>query len=189
MRNEDEVFRYTIEALHRLGVPHALVGSLAVAHYGEQRATLDADFVADLNRSDVSRLAAEFPATEFYLSDDAAEEAIATGGQFNIIHIATAFKIDMFVASSAATRNEIARARRTEILPGVHVRVAAAEDLILKKLEYYRMGESDKHLRDIAAMLRISGDEIDHQMITREAERLGVSAIWEAVRNRASRPG
>jgi hypothetical protein len=186
MREEDEVLRYAIEALQRLGIPHVLVGSLAVAHYGEQRATLDADFVADLSRIDVSRLAGEFPAVEFYLSESAAEEAIATGGQFNIIHIATAFKFDVFVASNAATRNQIARSRDVELLPGLHVRVAAPEDLILKKLDYYRMGESDKHLRDIVAMLQVSGDEIDQRMVTREAERLGVSKIWEAVQSRAT---
>lgn len=185
MREEDEVFRFAIEALQRLGIPHTLVGSLAVAHYGEQRATLDADFVAELSHADISRLAAVFPAVEFYLSENAAEEAIATGGQFNIIHIATAFKIDVFVACDTAARDQITRSRRVEILPGLHVQVATPEDLILKKLEYYRMGESDKHLRDIVAMLQVSGDQVDRQLVDRETERLHVSDIWEAVQKRA----
>lgn len=60
---------------------------------------------------------------------------------------------------------------------------AAPEDVILKKMEYYREGKSDKHLRDIAGVLKISGDEIDEEYIEAWVDRLGVREIWERLRD------
>lgn len=185
MREEDEVLRHVITTLERLGISYAVGGSLASSRYGEPRATMDADILADVQEKDVRLLVAAFPSPEFYLSPEAAREAIGTGGQFNIIHGATGFKVDLFLPSDAMQRNQLRRARALELLPGLTASISPPEDLILKKLEYYRMGESPKHLRDIAAMLQISGEEIDRERIDREAEALELTELWTAVRRRA----
>lgn len=185
MREEDEVLRHVIATLEELGIRYAVGGSLAATRYGEPRATMDADVVADLGPEYISQLMSAFPSPEFYLSEDAAREAVADGGQFNIIHSATGFKVDVFLPSDPLARNQILRARSLELLPGMTAFVSPPEELILKKLEYFRSGESPKHLRDIAAMLQISGDEIDRVRIDAEAERMGLAELWTAVRRRA----
>ena len=185
MREEDEALAYIIRLLEDLQVDYAVGGSLASAHYGEPRATLDADIVADLNLAQLGAALSRLPANEFYFNESAAKEALQIGGQFNLIHIATSFKIDIFIASNWETKQQLARARVDELLPGLRARISQPEDLILKKLEYYQMGESPKHLRDIAAMIQISGPEIDLAYIDREAERLGLAELWAAIRQRA----
>lgn len=184
MREEDEALAYVLQLLDDLEIEYAVGGSLASAHYGEPRATLDADIVADLNLAQLTQALSRIPRKEFYFSEFAAAEALRTGGQFNIIHIGTSFKIDIFVASDRDTRQQIARARIDDLLPGLRTKISPPEDLILYKLRYYRMGESDKHLRDIAAMLQISPEAIDRDYISREAERLGHTDLWTAVLRR-----
>ena len=78
-------------------------------------------------------------------------------------------------------REQIERRRRESILPDRSGYIAAPEDLILSKLRYYREGQSDKHLRDVAAMMQVSGEEIDAQYIARWAAELHVSDIWQAI--------
>lgn len=80
--------------------------------------------------------------------------------------------------------SQIGRSRILRAVPGIDAHFAAPEDLILHKLRYYRMGESDKHLRDIAAMLQISPEAIDRPYVSREAERLGLTDLWTAVLRR-----
>ncbi len=96
----DELLRYVIEALEGIDVPYALAGSIASIAYGEPRSTLDIDLVADLQHQDVARLKGRFPAPEFYLSEEAAAEAVEHRHQFNIIHPASGFKVDVFVIRS-----------------------------------------------------------------------------------------
>jgi hypothetical protein len=189
MSEEDDVLRRLIGIFERLGFPYAIGGSLAAIQYGEPRATLGADVVADLQRADVRRLIGELPRSEFYVSEEAALEAVVTAAQFNIIHIPTAFKFDIFLPSDDLSIDQIKRARQIEIRPGVLAQVSPPEELILKKLQYYRMGESPKHLRDVAAMLQISPEEIDREYVEREAARLGLTELGMAVVRRVEEQG
>ena len=187
METQDELLRYLVAALEELQLPYAIAGSVAAMAYGEPRLTRDIDVLVSISSSDFGKLHARFPLPNFYFNDVAAAEAIANGGQFNIIHPASGFKIDVFVAHDAEDRAQIGRARALTVLPERTVSISAPEDLILNKLDYHRMGGSDKHLRDIAAMIQISGEEIDLAYIDREAERLGLAELWAAVRRRAER--
>jgi hypothetical protein len=85
-------------------------------------------------------------------------------------------------------RTQIARRERKELIEGSAVYVARPEDIILSKLRYYQQGESEKHLRDIAGILRVSGDEVDRAYIDQWANELEVNEIWQAVQRRVERP-
>ena len=87
----------------------------------------------------------------------------------------------MIARQDAWGKRQIARRRKVELYPGQDAYVAAPEDVILGKLLYYREGQSDKHLRDIAAMLQTSGDEIERGDVSAWAEKLGVLEIWQAI--------
>lgn len=177
----DELLRYVIEALEGIDVPYALAGSIASIAYGEPRSTLDIDLVADLQHQDVARLKGRFPAPEFYLSEEAAAEAVEHRHQFNIIHPASGFKVDVFVAGDAVEASQIARRRRLPAIGALTATFSPPEELILKKLEYYQSGGSDKHLRDIRSMLRISGAEINQERVRDLADERGLSDIWSAL--------
>ena len=179
---QPELVRRIVETLESLSAPYMVVGSLASAVYGEPRLTQDVDVVVALPLSDVDSLCAAFPSPEFYVSAPAARQAAAAGGQFNIIHPASGNKIDVMIARQDAWgRSQLARRRRELIFPELPGFVAAPEDVVIGKLWYYLEGGSEKHLRDIAAMLQVSGATIDRDYIDHWSQSLGLTTAWQAV--------
>ena len=177
-----ELLRHVAEALERLKIPYLVTGSMATIAYGEPRFTNDIDVVAELRREQVEAFCVEFPETEFYCSREAVLDAIKRRGQFNILHPGSGLKVDVFVpAFSAFERSRLSRGVR---LPGgTHFLAwfASPEDVIIKKLEYYRQGQSDKHLRDIAGVLKVLGSRVDREYITAWAKSLNLIDEWSLV--------
>lgn len=158
-----------IRRLEGADFKYALVGSIAAMSYGEPRATLDIDLVVAMGTSDLQGLETLFPAPDFYLSLEAATEAVRSRAQFNVIHPVSGMKAGLFVVGDAVEESQIRRRLRRAILPGVDAWCSPPEELIVKKLSYFQQGASDKHLRDIASMLRISPEEIDLERVRKMA--------------------
>ncbi len=170
-----------IRRLESLDLEYALVGSIAAMSYGEPRATLDIDVVVALDRSGLDALEGVFSAPEFYLSAEAAEVALRSKAQFNVIHPGVGMKVDFFVAGDAVDESQIRRRLRRAVLPGTEAWCSPPEELIVKKLSSYRHGASDKHLRDIASMLRISREYIDLELVRRLAADDDLGPILDQV--------
>lgn len=180
-----ELLSHLVEALEGAGVRYLLVGAIASAAYGEPRLTRDIDVVADLKPEQLPALAAAFPDLEFHLDLEAAREAIAQCGQFTIIHPASGLNIDvMLCKEDEYDASRFSRARRLELGVGMRASFASPEDVIIKKMDFYRMGGSEKHIRDIGGILRICGDAIDRAYIHEWSDRLGLTEIWEALLKR-----
>ena len=180
-----ELLRRTIEVLESQGIRYLIVGSAASVAYGEPRFTLDIDIVIDVTPGQVSQLCSAYPDDEYYVSLAAAKQAAKEGGQFNVIHPASGNKIDFIIARRDAWgRQQVERRRRVAILPGLFGYAGSPEDVILGKMWYYQLGGSEKHLRDIASMLRLSGDQIDRAYVAQWAEQLGLSEIWQTILSR-----
>jgi hypothetical protein len=81
-------------------------------------------------------------------------------------------------------QSRFARARALRPVESYEAAFASVEDVIIKKMEYCREGGSDKHLRDIAGMLKISGQEIDEAYIVAWTDRLGLRPIWDLIQHR-----
>lgn len=168
--------------LDALGIEYLTTGSMASIVYGEPRLTNDIDLVVRIHAEDADRLCAAFPETDFYVSRESAREAVACGSQFNVIHPASGLKIDFMVAAADDfNRSRFERGRSIEIVPGITVRFASPEDVIIRKLQYFQEGGSDKHLRDIRGILRLCDDPVDAAYIERWIDRFGVRAQWEQV--------
>jgi hypothetical protein len=183
--DQADLLRYVLDALESQGVLYALVGSYASAVYGEPRFTHDIDIVVQLTLDSASRLCAAFPAPDFYVSEAAAREAVAEHSQFNVIHPTSGNKIDFMIPRNDAWgRTQLTRRTRRPILPDRDAFVAAPEDVILGKLWYYNEGGSEKHLRDIAAMLQTSGDLIDMIYVDKWARKLGYAVHWRLIVDR-----
>lgn len=180
--NQAELLRYLVDALEENRVDYMISGSQASVYYGEPRFTQDIDVVVEITLSQLPALLGRFSLPEFYVSEEAAREAVATRGQFNIIHAGSGLKIDIVVKKDTRyDRVEFERRERHPIVPGRDAYFARPEDVILYKMLYFREGGSERHLRDIAGMLRISGTEIDTAYVAEWSERLGLNDIWESV--------
>jgi hypothetical protein len=154
-----------IGVLEDLTLPYHVGGSFASSVHGCPRQTRDLDLVIDLPASAVPLLVSRLEGA-FYLDEERIRQAIRKGSSFNLVHLATGFKVDMFVARNGAfDRIELSRAapqRLTEDSPR-DVLVKSPEDTLLRKLEWYRLGgeTSDRQWTDILGVIRTQGDRLD----------------------------
>jgi hypothetical protein len=169
------------DSLEALGVLYAIGGSFASALHGVMRATMDADLVADLRMEQVEPFVRSL-GEAFYADPDMMREAIRRHGSFNLIHLDTMFKVDVFIARSRDfDRAQLAR-RQLHLVsedPEWRVYVASAEDIVLSKLEWYRQGGevSDLQWRDVQGVLKVQGDSLDRDYMQRMAASLGVADL------------
>ena len=143
---------------------------------------MDIDIIVELRPDHVRPLCAEFPAPGFYVSEEAAAEAVRLHRPFNVVHPQSGGKIDFMVLPETDwARLQLDRRRRVDFSPGCSGYVAAPEDVILGKLVYHHGGGSDKHLRDIRSVLGIVGDDLDCAYIAEQAVALGVAELWKQI--------
>lgn len=171
-----------VRPLERVGVEYMITGGVAAVIYGDPRFTRDVDLVLELDAAAVSDLLAAFDPGEFYLppADVVSEEARRSeGGHFNIIHHDSALRADVYTAGEVVLhRWALDRLVRLPVGRG-DISVAPIEYVILRKLQYYRDSGSDRHLRDIAMMLRFSGDAVDGDALIEWCGRLGLTSVLE----------
>jgi hypothetical protein len=180
-----ELLQRIVGVFEDLNIPYLVTGSVASMAYGEPRLTNDIDVVAEIGEQHVKDMIDSFPEQEFYISESMIRDAIRRGGQFNIIHPSSGLKVDVIIKHDTPFDNSrFGRAKR--LYPGESYRAdfAAPEDVIIKKMEYYKLGGSEKHLRDITGILKISGASVDRQYVSKWASRLNLEEIWEAVQKR-----
>jgi hypothetical protein len=166
-----------VAPLNRLGVKYMVTGSLATSIYGDPRLTHDIDLVIVLPDDDVAVFHAAFDGAEFYVPPIdviAVEARRALHGHFNIIHTATALKADVYTIGSDPLHHWAIERRQATTIDDQTVWLAPPEYVVLRKLQYFRDGGSDKHVRDVRAMLRQLGAEIDRGVLESEATRLGL---------------
>ena len=179
---QDELLQRTVETLERLNLTYLVTGSMATILYGEPRFTNDIDIVVQLSANRIGDFVEAFPSDEFYLDDERIRQAVESRGQFNVLHPASGLKIDVIIPEmDDFDRSRFTRARRVRPANDYEATFASAEDVIVKKLQFHAEGGSDKHLRDIASVLRISGADLDRDYVTEWADRLGLREIWDLI--------
>jgi hypothetical protein len=180
-----DLFVLFVRPLNQAGIRYIIGGSIAAIFYGEPRMTGDVDFVVFLRDSDIQKLSEIFPQSEFYVpsTEIIRDEVRREGrGHFNIIHTETIFKADFYPTGRDDLGAWAFRNKRTIEFKGETLVLAPPEYVIVKKLEYYREGGSDKHLRDIRSMLLISGEQMDHEALNEWIRLRGVEREWQKVR-------
>jgi hypothetical protein len=175
-----DTLRIVVEALEDSRVPHMLAGSLASTYHGEPRATQDVDIVVDPPSQDaLDHFAAELDRDRFYVGDH--RTAFARRDAFNVIDTTTGWKIDLIVRRERTySRTEFERRQPADV-EGIPVYVATAEDTILTKLEWAKLGESERQLRDVQAVVRAAGDTLDRSYLRAWAKELGLLSELERV--------
>jgi hypothetical protein len=179
-----DLFLELLRPIEQLGLRYMVTGSVASTMYGEPRVTHDVDVVLELPPRMVKSLAAAFPLDRFYCPPEEVmlEEALRRQrGHFNLIAHDTGFKEDIYLANADTLHQAGLDDRRRIDLGGESVWVAPPEYVIVRKLEFFREGGSEKHLRDIVAMFRASGDLVDMARLESWVARLGLGEQWAIV--------
>lgn len=181
---QDELLLFTANALDRLAIRYALVGSFASGIWGEARFTQDIDLVVELAEDQVDSLCAAYPEDEFYVSPAAVRDAVAARRPFNVIHPRSGNKVDFMMQGTDPWQlGELDRAIRISLGDGCEISVASPTDVIIGKLAYFAEGRSDKHLRDIVGILRISGANVDRALVDAAATSFALMSEWCTMRN------
>lgn len=180
-----EVFRRILGAVESAGIPYMLTGSFASSYHGTPRATQDIDLVIAPERAQLRGLAVLLPAPDFYMDEATALEAYDSEGQFNVVDLATGWKVDFIMRRARAfSRTEFDRRTVVEF-EGLRVPIATAEDIVLAKLEWAKLGESARQIEDAAGILRIRSTELDTSYLERWVRELGIEREWAAAHRAA----
>lgn len=170
-------------ALTRLGIRHYVGGSVASSFHGASRSTMDVDLVADMTDSQVSEFVKCFD-QDFYLSEAAIRDAIRRKSCFNLIHLPTSFKVDVFVSRHRPFDITAMNRATVEHLGDSHVleiHIATPEDAIVSKLEWYRKTNetSERQWDDVTRLLKLLGNAADMEYLRESAESVGVQDLLE----------
>ncbi|MCW5881615.1 MAG: hypothetical protein KIS91_11830 [Anaerolineae bacterium] len=173
-----------IRALDGLDMLYAIGGSFASSLYGEARTTADIDISIVLPLTDIQRFVTAMQAAGYYAVFDDVLVALTHGQPFNVIDPESGFKADMFIVQPTPLETSILQRRRKVVYDPQTLQTASLyspEDVIVYKLKYYLMGQSQKHLRDIAAILVVQGDSLDYGYITGWADQLDAVDVWNGL--------
>jgi len=169
--------------LEKLGIPYLIGGSLASTLYGMVRTTQDSDIVADMRPEHIQPFIASLQ-NEFFMDEEMIAESIQRNSSFNIIHREAMFKVDVFIPRPRTFhQSQLARAQRQTFSadPEVSARFSSAEDTILSKLEWYRLGGevSERQWRDVLGVLKTRAGALDLDYLQKWAKELKVSDLLE----------
>ena len=180
-----QITQLVTEVLERLGIPYLVGGSLASSLHGTPRATQDADLVIDLKPHQVMEFVKGL-GPRFHVDADMIREAIRDRSSFNVIHLATMFKVDLFMLKDdPLSQTEMARRERYQISedPQQAFFLASAEDTILRKLQWFKLGGevSDRQWNDVVGVCRVQKGRLDTAYLQRGAQQIGVSDLLKQV--------
>ena len=168
-------------ALEAVGVDYLIGGSMASSMVGEPRSTLDVDFVVRLTEGQIQPLL-DALGEDFFVDPLSLHRAVRDHSSANLIHAHSAMKADLFVLGTRPhEQSQMLRRRRVQVIedPPEFLYVSAAEDVVIQKLRWYRMGGeiSDRQWKDVLAVLRLNATELDREYLETGAEAHGVSDL------------
>jgi hypothetical protein len=179
-----DLFVLFTERLEHAGIPYVVTGSVASIVYGEPRVTLDIDLVVQIAPHSLEKFMAAFPAEEFYVPPlDAVREEVGRSerGHFSLLHHQTGFKADVYLPGSDPFQRWALEHPLRVDFRGHTLLIAPPEYVIVKKLEYYEEGGSEKHVRDIRAMLLLSRASIDQGIVERNLRSPKTRELWRQI--------
>lgn len=189
MESEDlistlQMVQFTFDSLQ---IKYFIGGSVASSFHGAMRSTMDVDILAELSLADVLPILAAVR-DEFYVSESAMREAIKRRSSFNLIHLSTSFKVDVFV-SRGRRFDDLSFARSTlsrlgTVENGITVPIASVEDILLAKLECYRIGNetSERQWNDLTRLIKLHGNKLDWKYLEIVAKEIFVQDLLDRLR-------
>jgi hypothetical protein len=178
-------FARVITALERVQIPYMVTGSFASSAHGQVRGTRDIDVVIAPTSEQLRTFVAEFPSDRYYAEEFDALDALQHDSQFNIIDFGSSWKVDLIMRRDREfSRVEFDR-RRPHVINGIVVYIASPEDILIAKLEWSKMGESERQIEDAAGVIATQGPSLDRPYVERWVRELGLEQQWHNALKRA----
>jgi hypothetical protein len=180
------VLRKITGALTAAGIPYMLAGSFASTYYGAARSTRDIDLVIEATRAQLTDFIQQLASENYYAELSAALDALQQQSMFNVIDMASGWKIDLIIRKARAFSREEFGRRQLVTLHDLSLFVASAEDVIVSKLEWSKLSQSQRQVEDVAAILRIRGHALDRQYLEKWIAELQLQSPWKAAQSAAN---
>lgn len=157
-----------------------ITGAWSAIFYGRPRASHDIDFVVELNRKDLKEALHIFKQLPdvFMVQPESIEEAINIKGMFNVIHLPSVLKLDFWILTDEEFDKERFKRRKKVKILDQFMEMTSAEDTILQKLRWFRMGEIEKHLIDAAFVYQIQNKKLDKKYLNFWVKKLGLEKYY-----------
>src|ERR1700676_3916364 len=168
-----EVFERITRSLDQAGIAYMLSGSFASAHYGVPRSTQDIDLVIEATPADLRAFVEALSGKEYCADLESALEAHKRQSILNVIDLATGWKIDLIIRKSRAFSQEVFRRRQQVNLENMPLFVSSAEDAVVSKLEWAKLAQSQRHIEDVAGILRMRWELLDRAYLEKWISELG----------------
>jgi hypothetical protein len=180
MKDQADFLDRMIAKLSAARIPFMLVGSLAASYHGHPRSTFDIDLVVDADEEALCRFARSL-GEGYYVDEESIREAVRSRSAFNIIDEKSGFKADVIVRKDRPfSRTEFGRRQRVRIMDR-EVEVATPEDVILSKLEWSKIGASERQFEDALQVARTQGHNLDLPYLEKWSRELGVADLWNKI--------
>ncbi len=181
---EPDLFQIFLERLKNAHLDYIVTGSVAAIVYGEPRLTNDIDLILNLNKADIPKISQAFPSEQFYCPPKEVilnELGRYNRGHFKLIHHRTGFKADIYLIGFDSLHKWAFENKRIIKYQNSEIAIAPAEYVILRKLEFFKEGGSQKHLYDIEGILQNSSALIDFDFLKDQAQKSGVQDILQQI--------
>jgi len=179
--NTTEVLQHIAASLDRSGIRYMLTGSFASAYYGASRSTQDIDFVIEASSGQLRAFVRDLQSSGYYAEEETAIQALQNQSLFNVIELSRGWKIDLILRKARPFSEEEFRRRQQIDFHGIPLFVASAEDMIIAKLEWSKLGGSQRQLEDVVAILRSRWDSLDQIYLRKWTAELQLEAGWKSV--------
>ena len=167
--------------LSAAGIPFMLVGSVAASYHGHPRSTFDIDLVVEAGEEALCRFARSL-GDGYYVDENAIRDAVRRRSVFNIIDETSGFKADLIIRKDRPfSRTEFGRRMRARIMDRT-VEMATPEDVILSKLEWSKIGASERQFADALQVARTQGKSLDLEYLEKWVKELGVADLWGKIK-------
>jgi Nucleotidyltransferase of unknown function (DUF6036) len=173
-----EVLRRITTGLEHAGIAYMLTGSFASAHHGAPRSTVDIDIVIAGDPNQLRAFVQSLPSNEYYVDLDTALDAHNRQSLFNVIDLVTGWKVDLIIRKCRAFSQEEFGRREVVKVQGFPLLVASAEDVVIAKLEWSKLAQSQRQIEDVAAIFRLRWETLDRRYLEKWISELNLKQEW-----------
>jgi len=178
MTSQKEFLKSVVENLQQAGIDYVICGSIAASFYGVERSTQDADIIIDPTEEQITNFL-KLLGDAYYVSSDAALEALKQNTMFNIIDVENAWKADLIIRKKTDFHTEEFHRKRKEKLLGKDLYILSPEDTILSKLEWAKNSRSEQQFRDALRVAVIQWGNLEMEYLHDWAEKLKLKSSLE----------
>ena len=184
MIQEDLLVRIA-DTMHKMKVPYMITGGIATILYGRPRLTHHFDLVLEMGPQHIPILKDVF-GDEFYVDEKAIRKVLANHSMFNLIHFDSGIKVDFWLLQDDEYDRKRFGRRQKHKVSGREITFSSPEDMILKKLSWFKESEIDKHLDDALGILEVQ-QNLDLPYLKKWAEKLEIQGLFQQLREELSK--